>query len=173
MTQAHGLGRRGAGLTLRYQVNEISKGFTPQLQTGLFLSWKINGKVKNGLTVSTKENLNRRAELTGSPPTGRLRHRKLVPQAPGLKLACLPQPYSQSTPAVPLGHTPTFFDLEFPTAAGFSSPPYSIHDNSITTVAMAPPKKAPAAKENVSLGPLAGDGMSDFPFLKRCDHESD
>lgn len=31
---------------------------------------------------------------------------------------------------------------------------------------MAPPKKAPAAaKENVSLGPLAGDGMSDNSLL--------
>ena len=30
---------------------------------------------------------------------------------------------------------------------------------------MAPPKKAPAAKENVSLGPLAGDGMNKpFPI---------
>lgn len=29
---------------------------------------------------------------------------------------------------------------------------------------MAPPKKAPAAKENVSLGPLAGDGMLDKNF---------
>jgi hypothetical protein len=34
-----------------------------------------------------------------------------------------------------------------------------------TTVAMAPPKKAPAAKENVSLGPLAGDGMLDRFFF--------
>lgn len=30
---------------------------------------------------------------------------------------------------------------------------------------MAPPKKAPAAKENVSLGPLAGDGMSHISEL--------
>jgi hypothetical protein len=37
---------------------------------------------------------------------------------------------------------------------------------------MAPTKKAPAAKENVSLGPLAGDGMLKFS-ISAYDHNSD
>lgn len=55
-----------------------------------------------------------------------------------------------------LGHTPTFCLSNFFNPIFFLSLSIFHPDN---TIAMPPKKTAPAAKENVSLGPLAGDGM--------------
>jgi len=119
-----------------------------------------------------EKNLNRRVKLTLSPPIGPLYCRvsasgcQLVPtstrlleysgQSAGSKHARAHTHFFRSL-------IPTLSDLFF----------FLLHIPSTTTpihtFAMAPKKAPAAAKENVSLGPLAGDGMSTPRLFVRSD----